>query len=276
QKSYTILRIKRKRTEEPLDALVVDSKARRKRSRGDFSVFQFAGTERVASLARESSRKDLKALAPPADQAPLEAPAEPVPSAKSQPQTPRHPAIDPSRSYTVIPSEPKDSFKPLNPTAPPKILTAKDYEEQEKQKKAKEGVEFTIYDAVPQAQAQTRQAQVDPEVEKFLPLLQEYLKVTDQLPQFAEQTDSNVSPNANGNGGQDTNNEDYVWDIFYSRPASYKELFDSLNVGSVSGLPHSAMGYLDSDSDDDMDEEEDEDSNAEDFYKNDYPDSDSD
>ena len=69
----------------------------------------------------------------------------------------------------------------------------------------------------------------------------------------------------------------------------------NLNDLNRSGLPQSASGYLDSDSDDELDDEEDEDSNgkfgltldslelvdliaslAEDFYKNDYPDEESD
>ena len=41
---YTILRIKRKRNEEPLDALVVESGIRRKKSRGGMGVFKFAQT----------------------------------------------------------------------------------------------------------------------------------------------------------------------------------------------------------------------------------------
>ncbi|KAF5315093.1 hypothetical protein D9619_007014 [Psilocybe cf. subviscida] len=40
---FTILRIKRKRTEEPLEALVVES-TRRKKSRGGVGVFQYAQT----------------------------------------------------------------------------------------------------------------------------------------------------------------------------------------------------------------------------------------
>ncbi len=43
EQPYTILRIKRKRNEEPLDALVVEDTARRKKSRPG-GVFKFAQT----------------------------------------------------------------------------------------------------------------------------------------------------------------------------------------------------------------------------------------
>ncbi|KAH9952941.1 hypothetical protein BC827DRAFT_1251438, partial [Russula dissimulans] len=41
--SYTILRIRRKRNENPVDALVIESTVRRKK-RGGPSIFQFAET----------------------------------------------------------------------------------------------------------------------------------------------------------------------------------------------------------------------------------------
>ncbi|CAL1713507.1 unnamed protein product [Somion occarium] len=263
--SYTIVRIKRKRNEEPLDALVVDQGPRKKRSKAGLNVFRFAETveveawederkkkdleERITALARESSKK--KQTIPETSVIP----AEPI-----QPPV-RQPQVDPSRSYTVIPSESKDLSKRRIPTSPPKILTSKDYEQQRQPS-------VTIYEAIPSSTslASAPSMNIDPEVEKFLPLLQEYLKVSDTVPSFPQEGPSSSQP---------SKEDDYVWDVFYSHPASYKQLFDSLNVGMVSGLPHSASGYIDSDTDSDMGEE-DEDSNAEDSYKNDYPEDESD
>ena len=79
QQPYTILRIKRKRTGEPLDALgkfaeqrlsgvgvlifafaVVDSRIRRKKLRPGVKVFQFAETVEQDAWTDESRTKDLK------------------------------------------------------------------------------------------------------------------------------------------------------------------------------------------------------------------------
>lgn len=103
-----------------------------------------------------------------------------------------------------------------------------------------------------------------------------------------------VTPsNSNANGLADEE-DDYVWDVFYSRPASYWELYgdqrkaigtvyvclspsaisDVLIVQCSTGLPEDDM-YGSSD-EDELEDEDDEDSNAEDWYKNDYPDEESD
>ncbi|KAG6336267.1 hypothetical protein ID866_2821 [Astraeus odoratus] len=61
QQAYTILRIKRKRTDEPLDALVVESRSRRKKSRGGgLDVFQFAQTLEADAWDDERARQDLQ------------------------------------------------------------------------------------------------------------------------------------------------------------------------------------------------------------------------
>ena len=74
--SCTILRIKRKRTEEPLDALgktlviplnhdslyliVVDSRVRRKKSRGGVGVFQYAQTVEDDAWDDVQRQKDIQ------------------------------------------------------------------------------------------------------------------------------------------------------------------------------------------------------------------------
>jgi hypothetical protein len=75
--SYTILRIKRKRNEEPLDALgstpyhillsgiyhrlvVIDSRVRRKKSRGGVGVFQYADTVEDGVWKDAKSQKDIQ------------------------------------------------------------------------------------------------------------------------------------------------------------------------------------------------------------------------
>jgi len=66
---------------------------------------------------------------------------------------------------------------------------------------------------------------------------------------------------------------DYVWDVFYHRPATLSEWIEAANVGTLTGLPPSFGAVYDSASDSEEEEDEaDEDSNAEEYYKNDYPD----
>jgi len=66
--------------------------------------------------------------------------------------------------------------------------------------------------------------------------------------------------------------DDYVWDVFYHRPTTLSEWNAAANVGTLTGLPPSITDPYDSDSDSEAEDEADEDSNAEEYYKNDYPD----
>jgi len=66
--------------------------------------------------------------------------------------------------------------------------------------------------------------------------------------------------------------DDYVWDVFYHRPATLTEWNEAANVGTLTGLPPSLTDPYDSASDSEEEDEADEDSNAEEYYKNDYPD----
>jgi len=69
-----------------------------------------------------------------------------------------------------------------------------------------------------------------------------------------------------------SSSNDYVWDVFYHRPATLSEWNEVANVGTLSGLPPSITDPYDSASESEEEDEADEDSNAEEYYKNDYPD----
>ncbi|KAI0671088.1 hypothetical protein C8Q78DRAFT_973889 [Trametes maxima] len=286
QQPYAILRIKRKRTEEPLDALVVDSAPRRKRSRGGLNVFQYAGTvdqaawndeqqkkaleERLAGLARDSTQKKPEdAVASTAVSPPSQAPASAV--ATSSPPKPTasavHPAVraqydHPKKTYTIVPQE--QESKPQSPrrrdaTAPPKIYSSKEMEEMKRR------AAFKMYDAVPSSSSGNLvESETDKEIEKFLPLLKEYLNMDEITPPSS-------SPVPNG----DSMDEDYVYDVFYHRPTTFQELYEpgaGSNIAKLTGLPPELSGLSREDeSDEEYDDEDDEDSNAEDWYTNDYP-----
>ncbi|TCD62096.1 hypothetical protein EIP91_007471 [Steccherinum ochraceum] len=278
RQSYTLLRIKRKRNEEPLDALVVEGKARRKRSKGTLNVFQFAETveegawndeqrkkdieARISSLARENKKTSSPNVGQPSASLALA----PSASASSVPSSSRQPPVDSNRAYTVMPSVSQESSRSARQTdGPPKVVAYKDLVAQDSQPS------FTMYDAVPSTSslASAPADETDHEVDKFLPMLKEYLRVNDI-------SSSTPLPSSTSLAAVATPGDEYVWDVFYQRPTTFQELYDepslnNINIGTVTGLPPEA-NIWDSDSDSEYEDEADEDSNAEDWYTNDYPD----
>ncbi|KAI0823177.1 hypothetical protein BC628DRAFT_1421048 [Trametes gibbosa] len=289
QQPYAILRIKRKRNEEPLDALVVDSAPRRKRSKGGLNVFQYAGTveqaawndeqqkkaleKRIAGLARESAQKrpeeaiaavPAPAAVPVPAPVPAAAPASPV---KPKP-THAHPAMRhqhaaPRKTYTIVPQEDAavaSHGRKHDATAPPRVYSSKEIEAMKRR------AAFRTYDAVPSSASGNivPASETDREIEKFLPLLKDYLNVSDIAP-----------PSAPADATGESMEEDYVYDVFYHRPATLQELYEpgtGSNIAKLTGLPPELSGLSGEDeSDEEYDDEDDEDSNAEDWYTNDYP-----
>ncbi|KAJ7043837.1 hypothetical protein C8F04DRAFT_1250469 [Mycena alexandri] len=261
--SYTILRIKRKRNEEPLDALgmplypFVESR-RRKKSRGGVGVFQFAQTVEHDAWEDDKRKRDIEDQVSRLARESASAILEPKPTARTSPSIPKD---DPVRRYRIIAQEEEEvSAKRRLPTSPPKVISAKDVLPKTKD------TGFKLYDAVLSAdKAQT--AQVDEEMEKFLPMLNEYLTLNDiSISAPSSSVAENSAPSTS------TSTDDYVWDIFYHRPATLSEWNEAANVGTLTGLPPSITDPYDSDEDSEEEDEADEDSNAEEYYKNDYPD----
>ncbi|KAI0088498.1 hypothetical protein BDY19DRAFT_947965 [Irpex rosettiformis] len=279
QQQYTILRIKRKRNEEPLDALVVEGGARRKKTKGPMNVFQFAETvepttwhderqkqdlqTRISNLARREtiSKRGMqfKPSAPGDASKSAENAAPPTPERKAPRKLPQ--IDDPSRKYTIVPSEsvqsPVKTVSRMRPTEPPKVHSYKDLQK----------ASFTMYEAIPSSKSVANMAGPpdDPEIAKFLPMLNDYLRLSGEGSSLSTSSSENAVPN---------DDDDYVWDVFYSRPATFREFYSSYsNVGTVTGLPDDDDQGSESDSE--FDDELDEDSNAEDWYKNDYPDEES-
>ncbi|KAI0917516.1 hypothetical protein AcW1_007304 [Taiwanofungus camphoratus] len=300
-RQYAILRIKRKRNEEPLDALVVDSRLRRKKSRSALNVFQFAETvepgawddeqkkkdleERLSALSRESSHKENRPALPASasatvgvhEQSAQAAAAPSVTSTTSSSTRPR--PDDPNRTYTIIRSDrPLQWFEQSSqgrpPTAPPKVWSTKELNALHQSHSG-----LTMYDAVPSSStlasvtSASSTTNTDAEVAKFLPLLKDYLRLNDMASPSASPSASSLPPTVSVAIGGDN---DYVWDMFYQRPTTFQELFMpstsvSGNIAKLTGLPPELEGLYDTDSDSEYAGEDDEDSNAEDWYKNDYP-----
>ncbi|KAF5355272.1 hypothetical protein D9758_006062 [Tetrapyrgos nigripes] len=251
QQPYTILRIKRKRNEEPLDALVIESGARRKKSRPSAGIFQFAQTIEEGvwedGVQQKLIQDQLARLAR------LSQPVPPQPTSLS-PSKPRREISDPNHHYTVVERETPKTEAPWQ-AQPPSVLSSKDLEEQ------KANADFKMYDAI-RSDDVGKNEELDPQMEKLLPMLQDYLRTTD--PALADSVTS----------AQD---DDYVWDLFYHAPGSAKDWTQTSTVGTVAGLPPlGTQDDSDSDTDSEVEDEANEDSNSEGYYKNDYPDEESD
>ncbi|KAL5482705.1 hypothetical protein ACEPAI_9299 [Sanghuangporus weigelae] len=268
----TIIRIKRKRSEDVPDVLVVDNNESNnvkgtKRRRPGRSVFQLADSIREddwKKMKQDELRNLISALSRSPSKATnlepkREVPSSPISTKRQRSSTQNDPSV---RKYRVIahgtqPERRPSQFYPM----PPKVRSTKDVE-----KPSKSGIK--IYDAelapseVPQ--------EVDPEMEKFQQLLQDYLKVHEDMPQFAPENlntpRADLSLPTSG---------DYVYDIFYYRPATLLERMNMMNAATISGLPSDFDMDDEFESDSEIEDEADEDSNAEDYYKNDYPDEES-
>ncbi|KAG1743235.1 uncharacterized protein EDB91DRAFT_236327 [Suillus paluster] len=248
---YTIVRIKRKRTDEPLDVLVVESRVRRKKSKGGRDVFQFVQTveetvwedkqlqvtlqNQISKLSQNHHENNMQPSAP--------ADVTNLPGAQRSRQS-----ADEGRRYTIVPTR-ESAENTKFATSPPKVISVKDVQSPS---------DFRMYDAVPADQKPTSPI-FDSEMEKFLPMLQNYLRMNDEPSQVLS-----AAPPA----------EDYVWDVFYRRPGTLSEWNSVANIGTLEGLPPSLDDPYSSDSESEEEDEADEDSNAEEYYKNDYPDED--
>ncbi|KAJ7645642.1 hypothetical protein DFH06DRAFT_591693 [Mycena polygramma] len=256
--SYTILRIKRKRNEEPLDALVVESR-RRKKSRGGVGVFQFAQTVEHDAWEDDKRKRDIEDQVSRLARESASTPAEPKPppSARTSPSIPKDDLV---RRYRIIAQEEEAPTRRRVPTSPPKVISAKDLPPKTKD------TGFKMYDAVLSADKGPA-VQPDQEMDNFLPMLNEYLKLNDisTSTSASSVSESLLPPSA-------SSTDDYVWDVFYHRPATLTEWNEAANVGTLTGLPPSITDPYDSASDSEEEDEADEDSNAEEYYKNDYPD----
>ncbi|KAI0271794.1 hypothetical protein BGY98DRAFT_1006032 [Russula aff. rugulosa BPL654] len=273
---YTILRIKRKRNEDPLDALVIESTgSSRRKKRGGLDVFQFAETVEPEAWGDRARDLQDRISALERDQV-LKVGTQQGHDVAPSPNLKRP---DLSRQYTVVlddkpatPSGPSPTSRSFSPVTSP----------------AKDGgdnghLDYKVYDAVLTSDPSSP---VDPEMEKFLPLLEEYLTIHDIKPRVTRAAESVGSLTPSGSRSLApvpitipppilTNDDpDYVWDVFYHR-AGLTDRYDAANVATLTGLPGPlADGFTSADESEEEDGA-DEDSNAEEYYKNDYPDEES-
>ncbi|CAK5284371.1 unnamed protein product [Mycena citricolor] len=155
------------------------------------------------------------------------------------------------RRYTVIQQEAEGARK-RRATSPPRVISAKDLPP-----KPRNG--FKLYDAVLSSDS-PRAGTSDEGMDAFSSLLEDYLKMNDITPSPAVDI---IPPSSS---------EDYVWDPMLAH-CKFSRASHRLRLTSYrTGLPPSITDPYDSDSDEEEEDDADEDSNAEEYYKNDYPD----
>jgi len=227
-------------------------------------VFQFAQTVEHDAWEDEKRKLDIQDQISRLARETASNVAEPKAlNAQSNRTSPSIPKDDPVRRYKIILQEEDEApARRRLPTSPPKVIPVKDLPPKTK------NTGFKLYDAVLSAD-KTATAKADEEMEKFMPMLDEYLKLNDISVSASSSSVPEILPPST------SSTDDYVWDVFYHRPATLTEWNEAANVGTLTGLPPSITDPYDSASDSEEEDEADEDSNAEEYYKNDYPDEDS-
>ncbi|KAH9924625.1 uncharacterized protein BXZ73DRAFT_79186 [Epithele typhae] len=272
---------------------LVEASPSRKKTKGGVNVFQYAATveqtawndeqqrelqRRIAGLRELPKKRPRESTVDPSTAPPTTSNVRPSTPAEVKPmggapQYKRSSFPGPSKTYTIIPQDDvqeEQSPRRRNATAPPKVWSTKEIES------AKRAAQFKLYDAVLSTNGTVPQSETDAEIEKFLPLLKDYLNL-DGMP----------LPPAPVNGEKDSASmdEDYVYDVFYHHPTTVQELCAPGSASNIARLTTSTLPFVqyrsstrtqwltgEDDSDEEYSDEDDEDSNAEDWYTNDYPD----
>ncbi|CAE6457140.1 unnamed protein product [Rhizoctonia solani] len=303
--------VKRKRVDEPMDALMIDLPSQSKRYRGTGEgrgMFTLAETmTEDPSLLDDQKAKDLHKRLAMINQEPRASPkvSSPVAMVMSPPGAPRS-APPPTREYKVLrtarpsssavnsnrnPSPSATSAGTATTRAPVPIpipgqpLPSTTSTSAAPTDAGPSESKFVLYEAVLAAPVVVeRPEEPAPEMQEFQDLLQEYLRVNeislDTPPPRKPVTSNAPVASSKKPMADDDDDEVYVWDVFYQRPNLSGDLsiWDGLaNVGTLSGLPPTEGDILaDEEDSDSVKDEADEDSNEEDFYRNDYPDTESD
>ncbi|CEP15004.1 hypothetical protein [Parasitella parasitica] len=259
----TILRIKRKRTEEPLDALFVhqeNEKRIKKNNESQKSELSVSATAlptlfRLAETVEEKSFLNLDEAKKLKDRI----------SRRIQPGTsrPQSPTATENRKDRLIKEQKEASNKAryrvihqnrskADESAPPVVQSSSE-------KAAKDL--FQMFEAVKDEDTASKKANlfVDDDIEdpddimcNFIPMVKEYLTLQEK---------------------EEEKEEDYVYDVYYRDDKNIEQSLALTNVGSLVWFDEQSE-YLDDDSDSELGDNVDEDSNAEDYYQNDYPEED--
>ncbi|KAG0167231.1 solute carrier 7, member 6 opposite strand [Apophysomyces sp. BC1034] len=265
----TILRIKRKRNEEPLDALLVHQDQERhaeKRSRKDNNTKQSSQSIptvsatnlpklfRLAETVEENSFKNI------AEAQKLKERITRRIQPGSRPRTPDLNERKDRMMQQQLKTTRQARYRVINQNRaktsnnlPPVVQSASD--------KAAEDL-FQMYEAVKEDEKKQPKLFMDEGMDdpddimcNFIPMVKEYLTLNETQ--------------------EETEESDYVYDVYYRDDSNNTAEIHSGNIGSLVWFENESE-YVNDDEDSELGDHEDEDSNAEDYYQNDYPDEESD
>ena len=168
----------------------------------------------------------------------MPAESDPQPTSSTPPKSTHDSAT--TKAYTIVNQPPVTARRP--PSAPPKVVSHKELLNRTK------GVQ--CYDAVPLNEPEDTQV----ELEKFIPMLEEYLKRTlKAVPRVAHTINtcfffslcidlvSDIQPTTSGASSAN----DYVWDIFYHRTSKSTDWNKiSQNIGTLYVLLYGLSGTV--------------------------------
>ncbi|KDQ11482.1 hypothetical protein BOTBODRAFT_456401 [Botryobasidium botryosum FD-172 SS1] len=251
---FTLLRVKRKRTDEPLDALVLDLPTKRSRD----GMFRFAETvegeaffadyknaeklqRRIANLSQNASGR----ASPASQTAPLPAPV-PI-SASPTTAGNKFSAQQPTpRQYNIVKSKGEKRRSPSISGQPPVSKYIKSETLARKPSQT-----FTFYDAIPYTPAPEKTTRkrakilpsdspVDSHMANFLPMLEQYLSLHDiSIDSDDKSAAKNPIPTSNHAmkivEDEPEKEDDYVYDVFYyhKKDSLAAGLSQAANIGLV-------------------------------------------
>ncbi|EOQ99349.1 RNA polymerase II nuclear localization protein IWR1 [Wallemia ichthyophaga EXF-994] len=258
----SFIRIKRKRNEEPLDALLIGEQedkegsdrpiARKKRQKQ--GLFKLAETVEQSTFTSETTKEELQSRL----------------KRKAEDEQDDSSSVDQRRrsnhNNAEITQPPRKRYHVIKGDRDVSSDVFIDVEEEKRR----------IEDGKP-AEATNTAKPLDPfdedseQMREFRRLVEDYLKMQEVV-----SIDSNDSEKGNDKEDKNTvnNNNDYVFDVYYrdSKKSHHSPEILS-NIGLLTGLSDEFGAGVDYSSDStDIKDEADEDSNEEDYYTNDYPD----
>ncbi|KAJ2731601.1 hypothetical protein IW152_004419 [Coemansia sp. BCRC 34962] len=240
--AITILRVKRKRGQEPLDALVIQQESRlptrQKTSHSEPLLFALGETLSESDFGDTAKRQALQDRLTQLCSHPTEVEMEDT-------ERPLRPLDPPSAQFRVLS---KQQVKLTSPRGIPQVLAAADL--------ARMKLPITIFDAINEEDYVHPHCAQDPyaeialgsprrgAVDELVPMVRDYLSLEHGPPE-------------------------YVYDFYYARQVQSADAM--LSMGAVTWMDD-VENFVDSS---DEGGDEDEDSNSEGYYANDYPDDES-
>ncbi|KAG8949205.1 hypothetical protein FRC04_009004 [Tulasnella sp. 424] len=216
------------------------------------------------------------------------APTSPIASASAPTRT-----LSPTKStavpktFTIVPkpaifAQPAQSSR--RPTAPPVVRSSAQLAAAAAAPATLPS--YTFYEAIADEEASPagETEDEDPSMAEFNSMVSDYLKINNislaeprtssraVSPSLLSPTDEKKLPNG-------SSDEDYVYDVFYFALKDINDVNELMareagSIATLRGLPEEFTEYfVEEGSDDSVKDEADEDSNEEDYYRNDYPDS---